>query len=231
MGSVIRSCLPWLCAAGVVALEAPPANPPVVVTTDGGAPRSVLAKSMAPLAAPVLGSIGSPTAAEQHYLELINRARATPAAEGTRLRYTADADVQVAYTYFAVDLAMMEGEFAALPAAPPLAFNAQLTTAARAHCQSLYDNNLQSHTGSGGSPLGPRLTAAGYAFSSAGECVYSYAESVYFGHAGFEVDWGGGGSGGMQAGRGHRANLHNAGFQEIGIGVLDPGTVPGKTVG
>ena len=41
---------------------------------------------------------GNPTAEEQLYLELINRARANPPAEGARLAATTDPDVLSAYS-------------------------------------------------------------------------------------------------------------------------------------
>jgi hypothetical protein len=50
--------------------------------------------------------------------------------------------------------------------------------------------------------------------------VYAHAKSVWHGHAGFNVDWGPGGPGGMQADRGHRVNIHASGFREIGVGVV-----------
>lgn len=174
---------------------------------------------------------GDPTAIEQVYIELINRARADPAAEGQRLKNTTDPDILGAYSYFGVDTTLMASELAAIAATPPLATNPNLRSAARGHAQYLFDNALQSHTGSGGSSLGGRLSAAGYAYTTGGENVFSYAKSALHGHAGFEVDWGSG-TDGMQSGRGHRANIHNASFREIGIGVI-PGTktVGGNTVG
>lgn len=64
-----------------------------------------------------------------------------------------------------------------------------------------------------------RIAAAGYEYSNAGENIYAYAKSVWHGHAGFEVDWGGS-LGGMQDPRGHRDAIHNANFREIGVGVV-----------
>ncbi len=52
------------------------------------------------------------------------------------------------------------------------------------------------------------------------ENVYSTAESVWYGHAGFNVDWGYG-TGGMQTPPGHRNNIHNASLREVGVGVVD----------
>jgi uncharacterized protein YkwD len=215
--------------AATGAIHAPPA-PPAILQRDRAQLRA--AAPVAPAATGTLYSIGTPTDDEQYYLELINRARATPAAEGVRLATTTDADVTSAYAYFSVDLAMMQSEFAALPVRPPLALNALLTQAARGHTTDLYTNAFQGHVGTDGRTLGQRVTATGYAWNSLGENVYSYADSTWHGHAGFEVDWGGSAStGGMQSPRGHRNNIHGD-FREVGIGVLNgSNTVGSSTVG
>jgi hypothetical protein len=165
-------------------------------------------------------SIGQPTEEEQQYLELMNRARADPAAEGERLRGTTDPEVVSAYAFFGVDLDMMVAEFAAIDAAPPLAMNARLLDAARLHSADMFANEFQGHTGSDGSSLGQRVTAQGYPWSTVAENVYSFARSVWHGHAGFNVDWGDDGPGGMQLGRGHRVAIHNANYREVGVGVV-----------
>jgi hypothetical protein len=168
-------------------------------------------------------SIGEPTDEEQYYLELINRARANPAGEGRILASTTDPDVTSAYQFFGVDLGMLVQEFDALAVVPPLSFNERLIQAARLHSGDMYTNEFQGHTGSDGSTLAQRLQRQGYAYSAAAENVYSYADSVFHGHAGFEVDWGPG-MGGMQGPpRGHRVNIHHAGYREVGIGVV-PGS-------
>ena len=197
--------------------QAAPTPPPVVVG-DVARQRSTAAAAAAPAASGTLYSIGTPTDDEQYYLELINRARANPAAEGVRLATATDPDVTSAYAYFGVDLAMMQSEFAALAARPPLALNAQLTQAARGHTTDLFTHAFQGHVGTDGRDLGTRVTATGYAWNRLGENVYSFADSTWAGHVGFQVDWGPGGTGGMQAGRGHRANIHGD-FREVGIGV------------
>jgi uncharacterized membrane protein YgcG len=221
---------------GLAAMEAPGPNPPVAVAPAG--PAITAAKPMAALAA-TPWSIGAPSASEQYYLELINRARADPAAEGARLRATGDSDVVAAYTYFGTDLAYMEGEFAVLAARPPLAFNAQLISAARGHCQWLFDHAAQDHTEGGSNDPGQRITAAGYAWNAYGENVFSYVESTWYGHCGFNVDWGNGAGSdhGMQNPRGHRQSIMGstgttALFREVGIGVIDGSkTVGSSTVG
>ena len=166
-----------------------------------------------------LYDFGNPIAEEQLYIELINRARANPAAEGARLAATNDPDVLNAYAYFGVDLAMMQSEFDAMPAQPPLAPNACLEASSRGHSAWMLANATQSHneTNPSNDPFS-RMSAAGYSYVYAGENIYAAAKSVWFGHAGFAVDWGTG-TGGMQDPRGHRANLFNQYYREIGVGM------------
>jgi hypothetical protein len=168
-------------------------------------------------------SIGSPTDEEQLYLEYINRARANPPAEGLILATTTDPNVLAAYVHFGVDTNLMQSQFNTITSTPPVAMNAQLLAAARGHSGWMFTNQCQSHTETNGSTiLNPwdRITAQGYNWSICGENIYATAEFVFYGHAGFEVDWGPG-TGGMQTPPGHRLNIHNAAFREVGIGVVD----------
>ena len=84
-------------------------------------------------------SIGQPTAEEQYYVELINRARANPKAEGKRLAATKSPEVTSSLRYFGVDLEQMKREFATLSAMPPLAINPKLTECARGHSQDMFN--------------------------------------------------------------------------------------------
>ena len=200
---------------GVLAQVAPPPAPPIITGSGQGFPAE-------PDAPTALYSIGDPTNDEQYYLELINRARANPTAEGTRLATTTDSNVLGAYTSFGVNLVLMQSQFALIPAQPPLSLNAVLSTAARAHSQNMLQNNYQGHNGPDGS-LSTRLQSytSGANGWSIGENVYAYSKSVWYGHAGFEVDWGGSAAtGGMQSPPGHRNNIHSATFREVGIGVV-----------
>lgn len=93
----------------------------------------------------------------------------------------------------------------------PLTENAKLTKAAQDHSQDMADHKNMSHTGSDGSSMSDRLARVGYTFRSAGENVaygYSTPESV--------MD-------GWMNSAGHRANILNCGFKEIGIGLAQPG--------
>src|SRR3954453_8587960 len=114
----------------VEAQVAPPPAPPLILSC---ALRLSPAIPDAPNSQ--LYSIGSPTNEEQYYLELINRARANPVAEGTRLATTTDSNVLGAYSAFGVTLVLMQSQFALIPPQPPLSMNSALLTAARAHSQ------------------------------------------------------------------------------------------------
>ena len=60
------------------------------------------------------------------------------------------------------------------------------------------------------SPIPATNKRQGYDWITWGENVYAYADSVFYGHAGFAVDWGGPASaGGMQDPPGHRNNMWN----------------------
>lgn len=202
------------CATTARAQVAPPPAPPVI----SAAPFSIESSESTTAQ---LYSIGDPTNEEQYYLELINRARANPPAEGIRLATTTDGSVLASYSAFGVNLVLMQSQFALILPAPPLSMNATLLTAARAHSQNMLQNNYQGHSGPDGS-LTTRLASytAGANGWSIGENVYAYSTSVWYGHAGFEVDWGGSAAtGGMQSPPGHRQNIHSTTFREVGVGV------------
>jgi uncharacterized protein YkwD len=97
------------------------------------------------------------------------------------------------------------GTHGSFPAAPDLTWNAQLTQAAVAHSDNMVANNFFDHTGSNGSTLGTRATAAGYVWSSLGENIAAGQTSVAQ-----VVD-------GWMKSDGHCANLMNAGFRDIGV--------------
>lgn len=193
--------------------QAPPPAYPIQQRGPGGGPRPQPQT-------PTLYSIGQPTDEEQLYLEYLNRMRANPTKEGQILATTTDPNVLGAYSYFSVDLSLMESEFSTNPPVPPLAMNAELTAAARLHSGDMFTNMYQSHTGTDGSTPETRVTAQGYYWNYVGENIFAYAESVFYGHAGFAVDWGSG-PGGMQTPAGHRENMLNGNYLEVGMGVVD----------
>jgi uncharacterized protein YkwD len=202
--------------------HAPPPPPPIQYRTNQSAdlPSKSVRLSTVP-AGLTLYSIGNPTDEEQLYLEFINRARMNPLAEGLRFQTTTDAEILDDYDFFGVDLKRMVAQFQAIPPVPPLSMNARLTAAARLHSQDMLANKFQEHSGSDGSTIGNRITAQGYDWSAFGENIFSFAKSVWHGHAAFEVDWGGNAStGGMQDPPGHRVSIHQAAYKEVGIGVI-----------
>jgi uncharacterized protein YkwD len=92
-------------------------------------------------------------------------------------------------------------------AAPALAWNCRLESAAYGHSVSMAENNYFSHTGLDGSNPGDRISAAGYDWTTYGENIaagYSDAETV--------MD-------GWLTSEGHCANLMNSSFMDIGVGV------------
>jgi uncharacterized protein YkwD len=87
----------------------------------------------------------------------------------------------------------------------PLTRNAQLDAATQRHSDDMACNNFMDHTGSDGSSPWDRMNQAGYSWSMAAENVaagYSTPASVVAG-------W-------MNS-PGHKANILNAGLEEIGI--------------
>ncbi|MFD9357533.1 CAP domain-containing protein [Streptomyces sp. NPDC060031] len=91
-----------------------------------------------------------------------------------------------------------------------LTLNEKLTKAAQDHSEDMAAHGNMSHTGSDGSDPGGRITRAGYAWGTYGENVaygYGTPEKVMEG-------W-------MNS-PGHRENILNCSFKEIGIGLAQP---------
>lgn len=90
----------------------------------------------------------------------------------------------------------------------PFTSSSQLDSAALRHSTDMASNNFFNHVGSDSTRAGDRMTAAGYVWSAWGENIaagYPSARSV--------VD-------GWMASAGHRANILNPGFQQMGIAVV-----------
>ena len=88
----------------------------------------------------------------------------------------------------------------------PLTLNSQLSQAAEGHSDSMANDDFFSHTGANGSSVGARVQDTGYQYSTVGENIaagQSTAEQVVQG-------W-------MNS-PGHRANILNADYTEIGLG-------------
>ena len=167
----------------------------------------------------------SSTADEQYLLELINEARLDPV--GDARRYIAsfdpigsqDKDVDQALKFFNVDGSALLQALSQLPQAQPVAFDDALTNAALAHDARMIADDRQEHQLPGEADVGGRISAAGYDWRTYGENIYAYSDGVLDAHAGFMVDWGPG-TGGMQAGAGHRTNILDPDFREVGLGIV-----------
>ncbi len=166
---------------------------------------------------------GDPTAEEQYELELINRARANPPAEGNLLFSTTNPWVVNQYTQWGTPTrSQVKSDFAGYAAQMPLAFNKDLIAAARRHSQDMLDHNYQAHDSptDGSSPF-TRMQQAGYVgYDFAGENIFAYGNDLDEINQEFEIDFG-------NPGLGHRENLINFGtyvYTEIGIGILHGGS-------
>ncbi len=153
---------------------------------------------------------GNPTESEQVHLEAINRTRLDPFGEAARFGI---------YLFEGVPKGAISG-------APvqPLTFNATLLKVARDHSADMIARQYFSHFSPEGASPFDRMTSAGYNFESAGENIASVRsqgplvefDQVLNMHANLFIDAG-------IEGRGHRVNILDERFREIGIGVAAGG--------
>ena len=203
--------------------------------------------------APTAVDATQPTPAEQYELELINRARSNPAAEGLRLVALAQTDPALNSAVQGWDVGAFLQVISAYAPAPPLACNSRLIAAARDWDAAMLAANNQMHSPSGfltsgraadGRPYYP----PGNGLTATGENVFAYSQNVdpsdprayadYF-EAAFLLDWG-------NPEFGHLKNLlapgpsaytaasPHAPYSEIGIGLLtgvSPTAAPGGGFG
>lgn len=160
-----------------------------------------------------------PSNREQYLLELINAARANPAAEGRMLANVTDSEILRYYSYYHVNTSQLTSDFNGYAAKPPLAFNANLMASALAQSTYQAASGVQSHNSADGTSFDKRITASGYQWGGCGENVYAYAENPFFGHVGLNADWG-------VPSLDHRDNIMNLDahiptFREIGISCVD----------
>lgn len=147
---------------------------------------------------------GDPTIYEQYMLELVNFARATPEAEAARLGITLNQGL---------DAGTLDGTDK-----QPLAFHPLLFVSARAHSDWMLANNIFSHTGVNGSTPGDRMAAAGYEFVapwSNGENIAFVGERRKLNLVTSTKDM----HENLFKSPGHRKNLMNGKYAEVGIGL------------
>lgn len=151
-----------------------------------------------------------PSALDQYFVELINRARANPTGEAARTGYDLNEGLPAGTISSA--------------AKQPLAINPYLTDAAHRHSQWMIDADVFSHDGADNSSPQNRMADAGYVFSG----DWTWGENL---------GWRGS-TGGVDAnlttsqihdnlytdenipGRGHRISMLEPRFREIGAGIL-----------
>lgn len=92
------------------------------------------------------------------------------------------------------------------PAAPALAWNDALASAAYAHSLDMATKNYFSHDSQDGRTFSQRITAAGYSWSTVGENIAAGQDTLAA-----VID-------GWMASDGHCANIMNAAFKDIGLG-------------
>ena len=98
------------------------------------------------------------------------------------------------------------GSYGSHPAVAPLAWSCKLESAAFGHSRDMADNNFFSHTGTGGTSVGTRVTSAGYTWSTVGENI---AAGISYSAVGAVVQ-------GWVNSPGHCANLMRSSFTELG---------------
>ncbi|RMF68803.1 MAG: CAP domain-containing protein [Cyanobacteria bacterium J069] len=107
---------------------------------------------------------------------------------------------------FIAEVLRLTNQFRQQNGVQALSYNNKLGNAAQGHSLNMANQDFFSHTGKDGSTIGQRVTAAGYQWSTTGENIaagYTTPAAVVEGWINSP---------------GHRANLLNPNYQEIGIG-------------
>lgn len=154
------------------------------------------------------------TAYEQLLLELVNRARLDPAAEAARYGIALNKDLPA-------------GTLAG-GARQVLAPNELLADAARAHSQWMIDTDRFSHAGVGGSNPGDRMADAGYVFAG----NWTWGENIaWMGTTGTPdvASYTEGLHRNLFLSAGHRVNILNGSFRELGTGIEEGRFTSGST--
>ncbi len=163
---------------------------------------------------------GGPSDQQQYLLQLINEARTSPAAAAAQISNEITPQVSATLQYYNVNLQTALNTISSATPQPPLAWNGDLANAAQGQSQYMADNQIQTHTGAGGSSPQDRMTAAGYSnITSSAEDAYAYATSPTQAMEAFLIDWG-------VPSDGHRINIQQPGvapqnaFTDAGVGIV-----------
>lgn len=165
----------------------------------------------------------APSAEATEALEHINRLRADPSREAFEIASLSRRTFDIP-DY--VEMDMFIDELLAVQAAPPLVFDPLLIEAAENHSRYMIAHGQghsedPAHPEFTGAMHAQRIAATGYAAWVSGENVFIAGLNAHQSHVGFVIDWGWEDNpGGMQPGRGHRANLLLPAYTEIGVAAL-----------
>ena len=167
-------------------------------------------------------SHGDPTALEQQMLELVNRSRLNPAQEGIILDAVNTWYSVAARAQSPAFFTNLRAEFASYPTVAPLAFHPQLIQSARAHSQDMITNRYFAHVNRAGQDPSARAAAAGYSIG-VGENIAgsgaSNGDEIFQSHFDLLVDYN---NIDLAHPYGHRYNVLDSAYSEIGIGVAGP---------
>jgi hypothetical protein len=173
------------------------------------------------------------TSQEWYMLALVNRMRTKPQEELDLLLNSGDSGIDFAIQYFNVDLDLLADQWSQLSAVAPLAWSNLLNDSAETHNDLMIEYDQQSHNLPNEPGLGTRISNAGYTgWNRLSESIFAFADSVFYGHAAFSIDWGFS-STGIQEPPGHRNAIMNASFRDLGIAITpedDPSTSVGPLV-
>lgn len=174
-----------------------------VVTALSGNQESIASSEVSATPA-VIDLTKQPTAQEVLVVELINRARANPDLEATRLGIGLNEGIT--------------GTQITNSPKPPLAHNLLLIESSRVHSQWMLDADIFSHTGKNNSTPHTRMQQAGYVFTG----TWASGENISFGGTTANsinlTNYAISHHEGLFKSPGHRVNILSTNYREIGIG-------------
>ena len=135
-------------------------------------------------------TFGTPSGDEVEMLELINRARANPPAEGQRLVAALQALYPNGGSGFNYN--QLTAQFNGYPTRPPLAFNADLNAAAQAHLKDDLSLGYSQHNSPDGTSAQVRMQQFGYTTPTNenvdGQTGYNVVERPWVDHSTYELN-------------------------------------------
>lgn len=194
------------------------------VTADAPAPRSELPTSAAPTSSPSPSASASPSTSPSQSPSRTPKAKPkkstppppspTTAAPAPAPKPDPPAPAPPAPAGAAEQVTELVNTERAKEGCGPVTVNDQLNTAAQRHSADMEAKDYFSHTSQDGRDPGDRITAAGYQWSTYGENIAKGQRTP----ADVMRSW-------MDS-PGHRANILNCSFKEIGVGKQDSGGGP-----